>query len=934
MGSSRKSALKLSGTFFIISFLWIYFSDIAVMRLTNSTEFIQLFQTTKGIIFISITSYILYVTTYKDLNQLEGKIQSITKHQQLLSQSERTYRRLNDGNFDTICMINQEGLITSANKQAEVFLQLPKNKKINLFEFFNRDEEKQSIIECIQQQQTSSQYFKQMTISLNHEEKKVDINIIPIDGHDNVAFFIVMKDMTSLLQSQQLFEYQSCILQRFLQSTELNEALRNVITILEQKSDCKYSIMIYDQRNKSLSFAAGQSIPSLFVQMVDGIKIGRTIGTCGPAILDKKTVICENIEQCSNWENFKAIALECNIKSCWSTPILLPSGEVIGTFVAYHSTITKPTTFDYRLMESVASVIGMGMAYFNNMQNTLKRERAQELLAKQTSDFMCIINHDYTITYQTSASQLFFQSELATLCDLTAEMTQEERKQVKEIIDHMFSGLLTHRDMLFTKRNNGRNHIYRIHLSAMQIENTIQGIVISLQNVTEEMELKDYVEQLTSTDSLTKLPNRKKLQNYLRELTKQEVSFYIALLDCLKLSRINESYGHQIGDEFLVQLSTYLLNLENESIRVFRSSGDEFYLVIESDDEVTARSYLNKVIGFFIDTSVVRTQTLHMNCNIGAVQYKGESLTVEELFKRCETTLAYAKRQGANMLVFYHDQMKSSYEEIMIETELYQAIGKEELILYYQPLVNVHTREVMSVEALIRWNHSKKGFIPPDQFIPIAEENGFIRVLGDWIIEQVCKQLWQWDQEGFVMPKVSINLSYEQLKADDFVSRVFTHLNTFNISGKRLTFEVTERILVEVSTETMQKVHALREAGITLAIDDFGVGYSSLSYIERFPVDTIKLDKVFVNEIPIPDKKLAIIKAVFHLCELLNIQIVVEGIESIEQLNQIPIHLEATIQGYFFAKPQTASELMENMNEIKQLVYLAASKLEEREYRL
>ncbi|GAE29860.1 hypothetical protein [Halalkalibacter hemicellulosilyticus] len=129
MSSSRKSALKLSGTFFIISFLWIYFSDLAVTRVINSTEFIQLFQTIKGILFITITSYILYVITYKDLNQLEGKIHSITKHRQLLSQSERTYRRLNDGNFDTICMINQDGLISSANKQAEEFLQLPKNKK-------------------------------------------------------------------------------------------------------------------------------------------------------------------------------------------------------------------------------------------------------------------------------------------------------------------------------------------------------------------------------------------------------------------------------------------------------------------------------------------------------------------------------------------------------------------------------------------------------------------------------------------------------------------------------------------------------------------------------------------------------------------------------------------------------------------------------------
>lgn len=227
-------------------------------------------------------------------------------------------------------------------------------------------------------------------------------------------------------------------------------------------------------------------------------------------------------------------------------------------------------------------------------------------------------------------------------------------------------------------------------------------------------------------------------------------------------------------------------------------------------------------------------------------------------------------------------------------------------------------KRITSVESLARWFHPELGSVPPDEFIKVAEENGYIQELGDWLLKEVCEQLREWDELGFQVDMVSVNISYEQLKSITFIPNVKHLLNTNQLEGNRFIFEVTERILVEFSDEVIERIDKLQSMGITLAVDDFGVGYSSLSYIQEFPIDYIKMDKIFVNQIPIPNKKLAIIRSMQDLSESLHISIVMEGIESIEQLKMVPYLSHTMWQGYLFSKPVSAAELQQDWQAIEQ----------------
>jgi len=425
------------------------------------------------------------------------------------------------------------------------------------------------------------------------------------------------------------------------------------------------------------------------------------------------------------------------------------------------------------------------------------------------------------------------------------------------------------------------------------------------------------IKRLEFHDALTGLPNRTLLLDRLESATyrahrnKNMVALLMIDIDNLKL--INETLGHTNGDKLIQSVATRLSEAIRDTDTLSRSGGDEFNLIIENiqqlEDVALMASKLSRVIEHNL---TLQDQQIHVKASIGISVYPQDGNDIGSLLSHADAALYRAKDKGGNSYEFYSPELGTkARRRLQLENALRHAIDNDELVVFYQPKVNLSDNAATGIEALVRWNHPDQGIIAPDEFIPIAEETGLIIQLGKQVIEKACAQFKQWQDNNLPINNISINVSARQFKEQDLVSLLQQVLEQHELNASHIELELTESTLLKNEDQAELKLNQLHDMGIKISIDDFGTGYASLSYLKRLPIDILKIDKSFTDGIVHDSDDIAIVNAICGLASGLGLELVAEGIETAEQLKRIKDLGVDYGQGYYWSPPRPADQYVE-----------------------
>jgi diguanylate cyclase (GGDEF)-like protein len=446
--------------------------------------------------------------------------------------------------------------------------------------------------------------------------------------------------------------------------------------------------------------------------------------------------------------------------------------------------------------------------------------------------------------------------------------------------------------------------------------NTANQLLESIERNTHlRHEAENSLLRMAQYDFLTGLPNRQQLQQQLDKILvdagrlQRRVAVLCVGLDDFK--GINEQFSYQTGDQLLLALADRLRAHSGRLGALARLGGDQFALVqadIEQPYEAAelAQSILDDLEAPF----VIDDQQIRLRATIGITLFPEDGDSTEKLLQKAEQTMTLAKSRSRNRYQFYIASVDSEMRRRReLEKDLREALAREQFSLVYQPQISYRDLRVVGTEALIRWHHPEHGLVPPDLFIPLAEQNGTIIAIGEWVLDQACSQLREWHDQGFVDLRMAVNLSTVQLHHAELPRVVNNLLQMYRLPPRSLELEVTETGLMEDITTAAQHLLSLRRSGALIAIDDFGTGYSSLSYLKSLPLDKIKIDKSFVQDLLDDEDDATIVRAIIQLGKSLGMQVIAEGVETVEQEAYIIAEGCHEGQGYYYSKPLPAREL-------------------------
>ncbi len=446
-------------------------------------------------------------------------------------------------------------------------------------------------------------------------------------------------------------------------------------------------------------------------------------------------------------------------------------------------------------------------------------------------------------------------------------------------------------------------------------------LLLVLRDVTERHRAANRIRELAFFDPLTQLPNRQYLLQLLEEARREAVTtgerFAVVRINIDNFKRINDSIGHGAGDALLqavaLRLGTFL-KLESDgavTMPLARLAGDEFAVAIrhlQSDADV--QNAITNITAAFASPYMIRHRDFFVTCTIGIAVFPDHGSFADELLRTAGLALHEAKTSGGNKGVIYGEHMRArSVARLELETELRRALDTNELFLVYQPQIEVASGRIASVEALVRWRHPTRGVVPPDDFIPVAEESGLIVPLSDLVMRKALKQIAEWWHAGCRDLRVAVNVSGAQFEAPGFPDWVFAHLDEAGLPGACLELEITESLLMVDEAAAALAVRAVRELGVHVAIDDFGTGYSSLAYLKHFPIEALKIDRSFVADLGRDSNDAAICAAIIAMGRQLGLKIVAEGVETKEQLQFLATHGCTLAQGFYIARPVEGPEM-------------------------
>lgn len=476
--------------------------------------------------------------------------------------------------------------------------------------------------------------------------------------------------------------------------------------------------------------------------------------------------------------------------------------------------------------------------------------------------------------------------------------------------------------------------IVLLHAAFVLVEVLVLGYIIKLQieysvelNRTEN-EISGLNEELSFAsmhDTLTGLPNRNNLHSQLNLMmansNRYQQKFAVLFLDLDHFKYVNDTLGHNIGDELLKNVARKLTLLVRENDIVSRIGGDEFIIVINNFKDIDAlEQIIIKILNEFRHEWIIKSHFLRLSVSIGAAIYPDDSKDINDLMKFADIAMYKAKSEGRDQFSFFTNALNHQiHEEVALANDMHRALDEKEFVLYYQPKIEIATGRVIGAEALIRWKHFKKGIIFPNSFIHIAENNGFILKLGTWVVNETASMIGRMERSGYKDIHVSCNVSTRQFQNHFLFNEIESAIRKNSINPELLAIEITESVMMEYLDTTLDVLKKIKTLGIHICMDDFGTGYSSLSYLRKFPIDSLKIDKSFVDDIGVDgDNEHILINTIIAMGQTLNLHVIAEGVENEHQMEYLREKGCGYYQGYFCSKPIPEKDFLELLASINQ----------------
>ena len=675
-----------------------------------------------------------------------------------------------------------------------------------------------------------------------------------------------------------------------------------------------------------LRFVEASSLPADFVAAVDEMDAGSNESSCSLAVSTGKPSVAVDIGSDPYWATHRDKALENGLRACWSTPVLSDGGEVMGTIACYSTVCAAPSSLE---QEGITLLANTAALVVQRDRANRARVKVERKMAANERRFRGLVRATNSLVWSTSplVDIVEPQPDWIEFTGQTFEQSRgkgwleavhpEDRAELESVMEEMRSVYTNKRAEYRIRRADGE---YR-HMSghAVPIFDD-RGIMKEwsggLTDITDRKQVEHRLHHMATHDSLTGLPNRTYLNDHLRELVNfipENQQLMIMLIDLDRFKEVNDSMGHGYGDVLLVQIAHRLREALPSGDLVARLGGDEFVVVAHLPDGVRSAERLatDLLRAIQVPCDVLGTR-YYPSASMGMCLYPNPDTTIDELLQHADIAMYRAKDAGGTGMQFFSAEMSIETKNRMaLELDLREALERNEFVLHYQPRICLDDDTPCGVEALIRWNHPSKGLVSPAVFIPIAEATGLICKIGNWVLQQACKDIQQLTERIGTELMLSVNVSPVQLKSPTLCSEVSGALSAAGLDTHRLELELTESGLIEDTDTSHQLLRNLGAIGVRLAIDDFGTGFSSLSYLRDLPIHKIKLDRAFIKDITTDKRNAAIVQGIITMSHQLGLLVVAEGIEELKQQQDLVRRHCNLLQGFHFARPMPLEAVMQ-----------------------
>jgi diguanylate cyclase (GGDEF)-like protein/PAS domain S-box-containing protein len=598
-----------------------------------------------------------------------------------------------------------------------------------------------------------------------------------------------------------------------------------------------------------------------------------------------------------------------------NSPLSFQDSVIINNVEIFGESILTPIVDDEGNCRFVVSVTRDITEKVIEKRRLIESRQRYQSLMDHNMDAVCSLNRSGAILEanpSTFSITGYTERELKNL-QLVDLLIMDDVKLVEGTLVSTLDGKTKNNIVCQMIHKSGETIHVQLKMIPIVVNQEITGVYSIIRDITEQVRNNEVMKSIAYHDHLTGLPNRSYLKEDIHELVQRaEINaekFSLMYLDLDRFKVLNDSMGHNVGDLLLKEVAVRLTSLGATNINVYRQGGDEFIIIANNTNRLQSESLAEKVLDLFKTPFMLTSQEFYVTPSIGISMYPNDGTDGETLIKNADTALYQVKERGRGHFQFYsNDMQKGDSQSMLLETCLRRAIEKDELILYFQPQIDLYTGEINSFEALLRWNCGLLGFVSPADFIPLAEETGLIIPIGEWVIEEVCRQLSEWNKKGYTAINVAINLSARQFQQPNLVELIKGSLEKNNVNPSQLEIEITEGAMQD-TRETILILNRLKDLGVQISVDDFGTGYSSLSYLKRFPLNTLKIDQSFVRDVLTDNKDAAITTTIIHLAQSLGFNVIAEGVELDEQAEFLRRMDCQKAQGFLFSKPKPADQI-------------------------
>ncbi|UHD14892.1 EAL domain-containing protein [Thiocapsa bogorovii] len=727
-----------------------------------------------------------------------------------------------------------------------------------------------------------------------------------------------VRDVTETRRAWMLQESRIRIMELIADGAPVQEALDAIATSIEtldQTLMC--SIMLMDSATHRLRVGTAPSLPERLVEAIDRLTNEPANGTA--ARPSGEPLVVADVLYHPYWQSLAGITQESGVRSFWSEPIRDVGGNILGTFDIYSRAPGKPDAEQLMYIAQGAALVAVALQQARDRAARIAAEERARLLLESTSEGVFGLDPDGVTTFinPTGARLLGYDPNdlVGKPCPAVTHDGPEEGDSDATAC-RMLSVMHTGKDIVVSdevlQRRDGTAFPVEYRATPIRVGDSAMGVVVTFHDITERKRTEEQILRLAYYDSLTGLPNRtlfkSQLTKRLTSVRRADKGFALHFLDLDRFKEVNDTLGHPVGDLLLKEVAQRLSTLVRGMDTVARFGGDEFAVIQPDAQSISdAATLAAKIVEHLSRPYSIDGHAITCGASVGVVFIPKPDIDLETLLGRADVALYKAKNNGRGSYAFHTDAMtRQVRRDAALTDRIDQAVRSGELFLHYQPQVELASGRITAVEALVRWRHPVEGILPPGDFVHLAERRGLFHVLGSWVLSTAAREARRWDDRGLAFGRISVNVSPQQVRAGCLADDVLATAEETGIDPARLELELTETAMMEYGEHYRTQIAVLRDLGVRLVLDDFGTGFSSLTYLRRSAVSTLKIDRQFVLDLDDNPESVETVQALLAVARALDLDTVAEGVETREQAERLEAMGCRCGQGMWFAPPMEA----------------------------